>query len=59
MDGLTIMQDIVRSTDYSKKYVQFYEIDEDLDYLKYDNHTIFNSGLTLKNVDSFILREFE
>lgn len=59
MDGLTIMQDIVRSTDYSKKYVQFYEIDEDLDYLKYDNHTIFNSGLTLKNADSFIIREFE
>jgi len=59
MDGLTIMQDIVRSTDYSKKYVKFYEIDEDLDYLKYDNHTIFNSGLTLKNADSFIIREFE
>lgn len=59
MDGLTIMQNIVRSTDYSKKYVQFYEINEDLDYLKYDNHTIFNSGFTLKNADSFITREFE
>ncbi len=59
MDGLTIMQDIVRSTDYSKKYIQFYEIDEDLDYLKYDNHTIFNTGLTLKNADSFVTREFE
>ncbi|MFC6267829.1 hypothetical protein [Frigoriflavimonas asaccharolytica] len=58
-DGLTIMQDIVRSTDYSKRYVQFYEIDEDLDYLKYDNHTIFNSGLTLKNADKYITREFE
>lgn len=58
-DGLTIMQDVVRSTDYSKKYVQFYEIDEDLDYLKFDNHTIFNSGLTLKNADRFITREFE
>lgn len=59
IDGLTIMQDIVRSTDYSKKYIQFYEIDEDIDYLKYDNHTIFNTGLTLKNADSFIAREFE
>ncbi|WP_338237894.1 hypothetical protein [Persicobacter diffluens] len=58
-DGLAIMQDIVRSTDYSKKYIQFFEIDEDLDYLKYDNHTIFNTGLTLKNADSFIAREFE
>lgn len=58
-DGLSIMQEIVRSTDYSSKYVQFYELDEDLDYLKYDNRTIFNSGLTLKNADSFITREFE
>ncbi len=58
-EGLSIMQDIVRSSDYSKKYVQFYEIDEDLDYLKYNNYTIFNTGLSLKNVDSFITKEFE
>ncbi len=58
-DGLTIMQDIVRFTDYSKRYIQFYEIEEDLDYLKYDNHTIFNPKLTLKNADKFITREFE
>ena len=58
-DGLSIMQEIVRSTDYSSKYIQFYELDEDLDYLQYDNRTIFNSGLSLKNADSFIIREFE
>lgn len=58
-NGLEIMQDIVRSTDYSKKYVQFFKIDEDLDYLKYDNYTIYNTGLTLKNAESFIYREFE
>jgi len=59
MDGLKIMQDIVRSTDYCNKYIQFYEIDEDLDYLNYENNTIFNSGLTLKNADIFIIKEFE
>lgn len=56
-DGLIIMQDIVRSTDYSNRYIQFYEIDEDLDYLNYDIQTIF--GWTLKNADKYITREFE
>ncbi len=59
IEGLKLMQDIVRKTDYSKRYIQFYEIDEDLEYLHYDNHTIFSSELTLNNVDSFITREFE
>lgn len=58
-DGLIIMQEIVRTTDYSSKYIQFYELDEDLDYLKYDNRTIFNSGLTLDNIDEYIITEFE
>ncbi|NJO89690.1 MAG: hypothetical protein HC831_12645 [Chloroflexia bacterium] len=58
-DGLSIMQEIVRTTDYSSKYIQFYELDEDLDNLKYDNRTIFNSGLTLDNIDKFIITEFQ
>lgn len=58
-DGLSIIQEIVRTTNYSTKYIQFYELDEDLDYLKYDNRTIFNSGLSLGNADKFIIDEFE
>ena len=58
-DGLSIMQNIVRSTDYSHKYIQFYDLDEDLDYLKYNNSTIFNIGLSLENADSFIVKEFD
>jgi hypothetical protein len=57
--GLSIMQEIVRVTDYSDKYIHFYELDEDLDYLRYDNKTIFNTGLSLENADKFIIREFE
>ena len=57
--GLSIMQEIVQATDYSDKYIHFFELDEDLDYLKYDNQTIFNSGLSLQNSDKFIIREFE
>jgi len=58
-DGLHSMQDIVLSTDYSKRYFQFYEIDLDLDYLKHENQTTFTAGLTLKNADCFIFREFQ
>jgi hypothetical protein len=52
--GLAVMQDIVRESDYSKRYIQFFELDEDIDCLKYDNRTIFNPGLTLENKESFI-----
>lgn len=57
--GLTVMQDIVRESDYSKRFIQFFDLDEDIDYLKYDNRTIFNPGLTLENTESFIKKEFE
>ncbi len=58
-DGLSIMQNIIQSSDYSEKYFKFYEINEDLDYLKYDNNTIFNNDLSLENLDSYIIKEFE
>ena len=49
---------IVIASDYDQKYIPFFEIDEDLDYLKYDNTTIFNNGLTIENSKDFILEEF-
>ncbi|MFA8433565.1 MAG: hypothetical protein ACEPOZ_03515 [Marinifilaceae bacterium] len=58
-DGLSIMQKIVLSSGYSQKYIQFYEIDEDLDYLKYNNCPLYNSGLTLQNAESYIIKEFK
>lgn len=58
-NGLLIMQEIVRATDYSNRYIPFYQLDEDLEYLKYDNRTIFNSGLSIENAETFIIKEFE
>ena len=58
--GLSKMYGICRSTDYDSKYIQFYELDEDLDYLDYGQSTpIYNQGITKENADAFIFREFE
>lgn len=53
------MRKIVSATEYDRRYIAFYEIDEDLDYLRYDNSVIFNSGLTIENSKDFILEEFK
>jgi hypothetical protein len=59
--GLAKMMIICRSTEYDSKYIQFYEISEDLDYLKYDEEypPIYNQGITLENVDEYIKKEFK
>ena len=56
--GLRIMNDIVRESDYSNKYIQFYNLDEDIDYLNYDNRTLFNSFDKTDNLDEIIKEEF-
>lgn len=56
--GFQQMLKIVSASDYDQKYISFFEIDEDLDYLRYDSNTIFNYGLTLENSKEFILEEF-
>ena len=53
------MRKIVSASGYNYRYIAFYEIDEDLDYLKYDNSTLFNNGLTLENSKEFILEEMK
>lgn len=53
------MLKIVSASDYDSRYIAFYEIDEDLDYLKYDNSVLFNSGLSLSNYKDYILEEFK
>ncbi|MDR0811411.1 MAG: hypothetical protein LBN23_03940 [Paludibacter sp.] len=46
-------------SDDDSKYSDFFEIDEDLDSLKYDNTTLFISELTLDNYKEYILEEFK
>lgn len=50
---------IVSASEYDQKYIAFFEIDEDLDYLRYNNSAIFNSGLTKYNSKEYILEEFK
>ena len=56
--GLRIMNDIVRESEYSNKYIQFYNLDEDIDYLNYDSKTLFNSFDKNDNLDEIIIEEF-
>ena len=53
------MLKIVSASEYDNRYIPFYEIDEDLDYLTYYNSVLFNSGLTLENSKDFILEELK
>lgn len=58
LEGLNIMLDIVRATDYDAKYCQFSDIDEDIDYLNHCEQTIFNSGLRKNNIEEYVKNEF-
>lgn len=53
------MLKIVSASEYDSRYIAFYEIDEDIDYLKYNNSTLFNSELTIENAKDFILEELK
>lgn len=53
------MLKIVSATEYDARYIAFYEIDEDLDRLKYNDSVLFNPGLTVQNYPEFILEEFK
>jgi hypothetical protein len=56
-DGLMTMLEIVRATDYSKKYIQFDELQEDLDL--YPEYSIFNHAITEENKSQCIYEEFQ
>jgi hypothetical protein len=58
LDGLSIMLDIVRATDYEAKYRQFSDIDEDIDYLNHCEQSIYNSGLKKENIEEYVRNEF-
>ncbi|SDG59999.1 hypothetical protein SAMN05421827_108121 [Pedobacter terrae] len=52
------MNKIISASRFDSKYIAFYEINEDLEYLKYENKTIYNSGLTIENANELIFEEF-
>ena len=56
--GLIEMNKIVVKSDYDIKYFDFFQLDEDLDYLKYSESTISNYELSKDNKEEFILEEF-
>ena len=56
--GLRIMNDIVRVSNDSSKYIQFYNLNEDIDCLTYYGSTIFNSFSKTDNLDEIIKEEF-
>jgi len=57
--GLDIMRDVLAWSGYDSKYFQFYELEEDVDYLENYGGVIFISGLDKSNKDQFIKDEFE
>ena len=57
--GLSTMNEIVLKSDYDSRFMQFFELDEDLDCLNYSNNTIFNSELTKENKEKYIQEEFK
>ena len=57
--ALQLMCDVARKTDYGPKYIQFYMLDEDIDYLDYSGNALTIDGLTKDNVDAYIVNEFK
>jgi len=53
------MRNIVSASGYDARYMVFYEIDEDLDCLRYNDAVLFNSELTLANQKEYILEELQ
>lgn len=57
--GLDIMRDVLAWSGYDSKYLQFLELEEDVDYLENYGSIIFNSGLNKRNKEQFIKDEFD
>jgi len=58
-EGLRIMLDIVVASDYDSRFVQFMDLDEDFDYVKYSGKALFNSDVTMDNHDEMVINEFK
>ena len=58
-DAFRKMCTIARETDYDRRYIGFYIIEEDLECLEYTNRTCFTTDLTLDNYKEYIKNEFQ
>ena len=59
VSGLKLALGVAMETGYDSKYVQFYCLDEDLDYLMYEGHGLYSNNLSKENVNDYIKKEFE
>ena len=57
-EGLRIMVDIVSASNYSSKFIQFMDLNEDIDYVNYSGSPLFNATLRRDNIDEIIINEF-
>lgn len=57
--ALRQMCDVARKTDYSRKYIHFYLLDDEIDRIEYNGQAIFTSGLNKENADQYIFNEFK
>jgi len=58
-DGFKIMLEICSTVGYERRYIAFYEINEDIDCLFYNDSILFNPDLTMENKNKFIKEEFK
>lgn len=57
--GLRLAYGVVLKTDYDKRFIQFYYLDEDIQTLEFDNKPFYSVSLNQNNIDSFIINEFK
>jgi hypothetical protein len=57
--GLKIMLDIVIASDYSARFIQFMDLDEDIDCFIYTGVPLFNSDINKDNIEEMIINEFK
>lgn len=53
------MQEIVIATDYSDRFIQFYALQEDLDYYKNLDNTVHNPEIEASKIEKSIIEEFK
>ncbi len=58
-DALSLMQEIVIATDYSDRFIQFYALQEDLDYYNKLDNTVHNPEIEVCKIEKSIIEEFK
>lgn len=58
-DDLSLIQEIVIATDYSDRFIQFYALQEDLDYYNNLDNTVHNPEIDASKIEKSIIEEFK